>query len=101
MRNGKCRNNRGLSYQKRVTEINRIFDRYAKLGVPNREIWRRYVYPVYAISERQFYNILNASADPRNEIPQQEELFLDFIDNDGYGNRERTEDGNRTHSEGY
>ena len=54
MRNGKCRNNRGLSYQKRVTEINRIFDRYAKLGVPNREIWRRYVYPVYAISERQF-----------------------------------------------
>lgn len=101
MRNGKCRNNRGLSYQKRVMEINRIFDRYAKQGVPNREIWRRYVYPVYAISERQFYNILNASADPRNEISQQEELFLNFIDNDGYGNRERTEDGNRPHSEGY
>ncbi len=71
--------NRGLSYQKRVTEINRIYDRYAKLGLPNREIWRRYIYPMYAITERQFYNILNASADPRNEVPQEEELFLHFL----------------------
>ena len=74
------RYSRGLSYQKRVTEINRIYDRYAKLGLSNREIWRRYVYPVYAITERQFYNVLNASIDPRNEIPQQEELFLHFLD---------------------
>lgn len=73
---------KGLSYQKRVAEINKIFDRYAKLGIPNREIWRRYVYPVYAISERQFYNVLNACADPRNEIPEQEELFLKFLDDD-------------------
>lgn len=71
---------RGLSYQKRVTEINRIYDRYAKMGVPNRDIWRRYVYPVYGITERQFYNVLNACADPKNEIPQQEELFLRFLD---------------------
>ncbi|MCX4330549.1 MAG: hypothetical protein OSJ21_08160, partial [Paramuribaculum intestinale] len=28
----------------------------------NREIWRRYIYPVYAISERTFYNIMNATA---------------------------------------
>lgn len=79
---------RGLSYQKRVTEINRIYDHYAKLGYSNREIWRRHVYPLYAVSERQFYNILKASADSRNEVPQQEELFLHFIDNDGYGNKE-------------
>lgn len=77
------RKRKGFSYQKRVVEINRIYDRYAKLGIPNREIWRRYVYPLYAISERQFYNILNASADPRNEIPPQEELFLKFLDNEG------------------
>lgn len=76
------RYNRGLSYQKRVTEINKIYDRYARLGVPNREIWRRYIYPTYAITERQFYNVLNASADPRNEIPQQEELFLHFLESD-------------------
>ncbi len=80
MRKKYSRQNRGLSYQKRVTEINRIYDRYAKLGLPNREIWRRYIYPMYAITERQFYNILNASADPRNEVPQGEELFLHFLD---------------------
>ncbi len=38
MRNGKCRKQPSdLSYQKRVTEINRLLDRYVKLGVPNRE----------------------------------------------------------------
>ena len=71
---------RGLSYQKRVTEINRIYDRYAHLGVPNREIWRRYIYPTYAITERQVYNILNASAEPRNEISKDDEPFLKFLD---------------------
>lgn len=80
MRKKYGKNNRGLSYQKRVAEINKIYDRYAHLGLPNREIFRRYIYPVYAITERQFYNILNASADPRNEIPRQEELFLRFLD---------------------
>lgn len=63
MRNLK-RGRRGLSYKKRVADINSIYDRYAKLGISNREIWRRYIYPHYAISERQLYNILNASADP-------------------------------------
>lgn len=72
----------GLSYKKRVTEINRIYDRFAKLGFSNREIWRRYIYPTYGLSERQFYNVLNASADPRNEIPPQEELFLKFLDDE-------------------
>ena len=40
----------GVSYQKRVADINRIYDEHAKRGIPNREIWRRYVYPVYGIS---------------------------------------------------
>lgn len=52
---------RGMSYEKRVVEINRIYDRYARSGLSNREIWRRYIYPVYAISERTFYNIMNAT----------------------------------------
>lgn len=77
MRNSR-RGRRGLSYKKRVADINRIYDEYAKLGISNREIWRRYIYPRYAISERQLYNILNASADPRNEIPVDDELFLQF-----------------------
>lgn len=59
---------RGVSYQKRVEEINRIYDREAKRGVPNREIWRRYIYPVYGISERTFYNTLNASSEEKNRI---------------------------------
>lgn len=68
----------GVSYQKRVADINRIYDRYVRTGVPNREIWRRYIYPVYGISERTFYNILNASADPRNDLPEDTQLFFKF-----------------------
>lgn len=55
-------NKRGMSYRKRVADINRIYDEYARSGLSNREIWRRYIYPDYAISERTFYNILNATA---------------------------------------
>ena len=69
---------RGVSYQKRVTEIIRIYDEHAKRGLPNREIWRRFVYPVYGISERTFYNILHASCEPKNEVPDDVQMFLDF-----------------------
>lgn len=52
----------GMSYKKRVIDINRIYDEHARDGLSNREIWRRYIYPIYAISECTFYNILNAAA---------------------------------------
>ena len=68
----------GVSYQKHVADINRIYDQYVRTGVPNREIWRRYIYPVYGISERTFYNILKASADPRNDLPEDTQLFFNF-----------------------
>ena len=55
-------NKRGMSYRKRVADINRIYDEHARNGLSNREIWRRYIYPVYAISERTFYNMMNATA---------------------------------------
>ncbi len=55
-------NRRGMSYRKRVADINRIYGEHARSGLSNREIWRRYIYPVYAISERTFYNIMNATA---------------------------------------
>lgn len=74
---GKIRR-RGLSYQKRVAEVNAIYDKYARLGIPNREIWRRYIWPKYAISERTMYNMLNASADPRNDLPDDAQLKLDL-----------------------
>ena len=69
---------RGVSYLKRVTEINRIYDDHARSGLSNREIWRRYVYPKYGISERTFYNILQASCSPKNELPKELNLFLNF-----------------------
>lgn len=74
---------RGVSYQKRVEDINRIYDQHAKSGISNREIWRQYVYPVYAISERTFYNILNASAESKNKIADDtRQLLLFDFDND-------------------
>lgn len=74
----------GVSYQKRVAEINRIYDLYVKTGVSNREIWRRYIYPVYGISERTFYNILKASSNPKNDVPGDTQLYFDF-DNEWNG----------------
>ena len=79
---------RGASYQKRVTDINRIYDQHVKSGISNREIWRRFVYPVYAISERTFYNLLNASCDPKNEVPQEAQTFLQFDFDDEPGRTE-------------
>lgn len=54
----------GCSYVKRVKEVNQIYDAHSRSGLSNREIWRRYIYPVYAISEKTFYNYINASANP-------------------------------------
>lgn len=57
-------NPKGCSYEKRVIEVNEIYDEYAKTGLSNREIWRRYIWPVYGISEKTFYNYINAAANP-------------------------------------
>ena len=65
---------RGVSYQKRVEEVNRIYDHSARLGYTNREIWRRYVYPVWAISERTFYNLLSASMNEEKVLKKTDEV---------------------------
>lgn len=49
---------KGKSYQKRQREINEIYEVYSKMGIPNRTIWERHIYPVYGICERAFYNYL-------------------------------------------
>lgn len=69
---------RGCSYAKRVKEVNEIYDTWAKTGLSNREIWRRYIWPIYAISEKTFYNYINASADPR-VIAKQDLLQLSLF----------------------
>ncbi len=59
---------KGVSYQKRVEDINAIYDAHIKSGLSNREIWRRYIYPRFGISERTFYYMLSASADEKKTI---------------------------------
>ena len=63
----------GRSYAHKVGEILRIYEEHERSGLSNREILRRYIWPVYPICEKTFYNIINASADPR-VIRQQEDL---------------------------
>lgn len=71
---------RGVKYQLQVTNVNRIYDEYAKKGLSNREIWRRYIYPVYGMSEKTFYNNLKASSEPKNEVPKELDLFFGMFD---------------------
>jgi hypothetical protein len=70
----------GVSYAKRVLDVNRIYDDHVKSGLSNREIWRRYIYPRYGISERTFYHLLTAPAMKKIEIPKETERFLEFAD---------------------
>lgn len=69
---------RGRSYKKRVADINKIYGQYTESGLSNREIWRRYIYPVFAISERTFYNILNAPVPSFREETDEPTLFDDY-----------------------
>jgi hypothetical protein len=55
----------GLSYLYRVEDVIRIYDEHSRSGLSNREILRRYIWPKYHICEKTFYNIINASAEPR------------------------------------
>lgn len=69
---------RGCSYAKRVKEVNDIYDSHSRSGLSNRAIWRRYIFPYYGISEKTFYNYVNALAKPEIEkrIEELEDLPL-------------------------
>ena len=68
----------GVSYQKRVADINRIYDQYVKTGVPNRKFGGGTYILCMVLVSVLFYNILNASADPRNDLPEDTQLFFKF-----------------------
>ena len=70
---------KGRKKKKRVIEVNEIYDEYAKTGLSNREIWRRYIYPIYGISEKTFYNYINAMANPK-VIARKDALQLSLFD---------------------
>lgn len=77
----KKRNGRGISYKVRVAEVNRIYDEHRRSGLSNVEIWRRYVYPKLFISERTFYNMLNASAVIDTDAVERERQLWILFDN--------------------
>lgn len=71
---------RGVSYLKRVSDINRIYEHWSRTGLSNREIWRRYIYPRYGISERTLYNMLKVVAsedriEEHSRVPVEGFLF--------------------------
>ena len=75
---------RGVSYLKRVADVNAIYPQWARSGLSNREIWRRYIYPVYGISERAMYKMLKIDVKVRrdnNDSPRP--LLLFDFDDDG------------------
>lgn len=80
MGRGGSRKRRGLSYLKRAADINRIYEAHANDGLSNREIWLRFVYPRYAVSERTFYNLLSASADAGKALPDDTPSLFRFDD---------------------
>ena len=51
---------KGKSYLLRCKKINEIYDKWVKIGLSNREIYRRFIYPEMGISERTFYKALKA-----------------------------------------
>ncbi len=77
---GKGRRIRGRSYAHRVREINRIYREHANSGLSNREILRRFIYPVYHISESTLYNILGAEFDVEEKY-KEDPLLFEFDEN--------------------
>lgn len=51
------------SFSKRLIDVVTIYNAYKNSGLSNRDIWKRYIYPVYGISERTYYNYLKKSAE--------------------------------------
>lgn len=72
---GKRRRVKGRSYAYRVREINRIYREHVNSGLSNREILRRYIYPIYHISESTFYNILDAEFEVEERFKEDPTLF--------------------------
>lgn len=78
---GKGRKIKGCSYAHRVREINRIYREHINDGLSNREILRRYIYPIYHISESTLYNILGAEFEVEEKY-KEDPLLFDFGNND-------------------
>lgn len=72
---------KGMSYQMRVKRVNEIYNEHAKDGLSNREILRRYVWPLFYISEKTFYNYLNIPFP--DEKPKRKEDYPNLFEQKG------------------
>ena len=82
---------KGRSHEKRIADVNRVYEQYRKTGLSNREIWKRYIYPVWGLCERQFYNLLkkdSGSVEDIRSLCREGFLFPELFDDDG----QRSED---------
>ena len=50
------------SFIRRAMQVQEIYLEHTNKGVSNRYIYRKYIYPVYYISERTFYRYLARNA---------------------------------------
>lgn len=71
---------KGLSYKKRIADVEKIYQNYTRSGLSNREIWRRYIYPRFGISERTLYNLFKATAYEKNIIEDEQLSLFDLSD---------------------
>lgn len=67
---------KGKSYLKRAVEVQAIYEYWSKIGLSNRDIWRRHVYPRFCICERTFNNIISRQVEeaelPSSALPYPE-----------------------------
>ena len=76
----KKQSRKGLSYKKRIADVYKIYNEHARSGLSNREIWRRYIYPRFGISERTLYNLFKATAYEKNIIEDEQLSLFDLSD---------------------
>lgn len=77
---GRRRRIKGNSYKARVRDINRIYAEHINSGLSNREILRRYIYPLYPISESTLYNILKAEYKILQDVNDEGPTLFNFED---------------------
>nr|DAW97020.1 MAG TPA: hypothetical protein [Bacteriophage sp.] len=66
----------GISYKLRILFVTKIFDKYEKSGLSNREIHRKYIYPALGICEKTMYNMINNSCDKKYELTEEEKIYI-------------------------
>lgn len=68
----------GISRIMRIQNIKRIYEEHSRSGLSNREIWRRYIYPVYGCTETVMYTSLADAEKPEYQITPEMQRLIDY-----------------------